>query len=201
MKTLTFVLLYLICFVSKSQEMKQVYGGLSYLVLDAPDNSALCYSVGYSKFSSNKKTKLEISLNGSYLYKNNFEQIFGMPENDERTRVFINSAISYAPFKFKNNYFRVGIGPSLIYYSDRLINSVKFDLLNLKSPNVYDTPIYKSHTTITKKNLLPGGNAFTGFDFILKNRLTISPIWAFTLTKCQFIQSLNLNIGYSLNKK
>lgn len=200
MKILYTFFLSILPFVSFSQELKQVYGGVSYLVLDAPDNNALCYSIGYSRFFKNRTFKLEASLNGSYLYKNNFEEIFGMPENDERVRVFINSAISFAPLKLKNNYFRIGIGPSLIYYSDKLINEVQFDILSTKNPNIYDTPIYKSHKKIIKKNLLPGGNAFLGFDFIIKNKLTLSPIWASTLTKSQFIQSLNLNIGYSLTK-
>lgn len=134
MRYLLLIILVLNTYIeSFTQNYSQKIGlGLSYISLDAPDDVSFSPNIIYEK-KLNKKFLIGAKL--GYNLINDFDN-FSKKIPERRERVMLDLELKFALIKYKNNYLKIGVGPSAWYRNDDIVTRIKFNLQD--QTNVFD---------------------------------------------------------------
>jgi hypothetical protein len=180
-----------------SQTYKQINLGGSFLGIDSPNNHGYRFSIGLTKTLNNNRLEVSSTLSFMNWKVNNWKEISGINLIDIRTRGFADFDFSFAPIKYKNNYFRLGVGPTLMVLHDNRVSRVKTTIeydLNTKSNYLK----YTSHETTLRNTILIGVNTFAGFTFAINPKLNLNSNFGLTYIDRSIIPLINCGIGYKL---
>lgn len=194
-KILLYLTLIQLPILTFSQSNNQILIGGSFLGIDSPNNHGYRFILGYAKTLTNNRIKHNATISGFSWKVNNWEEISGIKLIDERNRIFIDFNSSFAPIKFKNNYLRFGIGPTIMYLNDTKVNNIKTTL-------EYDTKTklnyfkYISHETTKNTKLSAGINLMVGIEISLSSKFFITSDLSLLLIDRGTIPIINTCIGY-----
>jgi hypothetical protein len=181
-----FSFLMLFCFSTYCQIKTGL--GLNYVNLDAPDDIFLSPNLNFEK-KTLKRTFINAQIGYGIIKR--FDRLSKkIPEN--RFRFMVNLGGSYALIKHKDNYLKIGGGPSIWYRKESIVDQIKFDLTNQSNVLEYK---YREFNEI---NL--GYNLFSQIDISILKKISLNGTFGFvSFKKAGASPILGISAMYSLN--
>lgn len=164
--------------------------GVRYMSLDMPDDMVFSPNVYYN-LNVSKRLSFSSQI-GGVVFKGK-EHLFGILPTD-RKRVMLDLDAKFAIVKFKNNYLRIGGGPSIWHSNDETVFKMSW-----KSESPDFVPIITSYEYQTRKYWELGFNAISELEIGITNKFSLMGSFGFASFNKQGTSSiLGLNCLYKL---
>jgi hypothetical protein len=186
-----YFILFLFCpiFAFAQNASKKIGLGLNYVSLDLPDD--LVYRPVFV-FEKEFRNRFFVAAQFGGIYHEGEDNTFQIAEL--RRRFTTDITVKVAILRYKNNYLKIGGGPSLWYRNDNLVNSVRFEA---SPPDFIPKPI--GFDMMTKKDWNLGYNLTGELEVLIIKRVSLAAHFSVAdLGKAGFSSVLGLNCYYKL---